>query len=84
MSRSMSRSLSRMGHRSMSRMGSSVIKFKRKGGFRSGITLGEAMSDAHLSSNDEYSLYDLAADSRGRIILKVRVSVWHLFLCSCY
>lgn len=54
-------------------MRSTVIKFKRKGGFRSGITLGEAMSDAHLSQNHEYSLYDLNADGRGRIILKIRV-----------
>ena len=72
----MSRSLSRMSrHPGMGfdSMRSTVIKFKRKGGFRSGITLGEAMSDAHLSSNDEYSLYDLNADGRGRIILKVRV-----------
>ena len=52
-----------------------VVKFKRKGGFRSGITLGEAMSDAHLSSNNFYTLYDLNADGRGRIILKVRVRV---------
>ena len=59
------------------RTSATVIKFKRKGGFRSGITLGEAMSDAHLSSNDEYSLYDLNADGRGRIILKVRV-------CLCF
>ena len=77
LSRSMSRSASRMGraygeYRGMS---ASVIKFKRKGGFRSGITLGEAMSDAHLSNNDGYSLYDLNADGRGRIILKIRVSL---------
>ena len=56
-----------------------VVKFKRKGGFRSGITLGEAMSDAHLSSNDYYSLYDLNADARGRIILKIRVRVLPFF-----
>ena len=73
MSRTMSRSLSRMGRPDYRRQGSTVIKFKRKGGFRSGITLGEAMSDAHLSQNEEYSLYDLNADGRGRIILKIRV-----------
>ena len=56
-----------------------VVKFKRKGGFRSGITLGEAMSDAHLSSNDYYSLYDLNADARGRIILKIRVRALPFF-----
>ncbi|CDO74554.1 hypothetical protein BN946_scf184632.g11 [Trametes cinnabarina] len=72
---SMSRSLSRMGRPGLEgyrRMSSTVIKFKRKGGFRSGITLGEAMSDAHLSNNYDYSLYDLNADARGRIILKVK------------
>ena len=72
----MSRSLSRMSrHAGMGydAMRSTVVKFKRKGGFRSGITLGEAMSDAHLSQNHEYSLYDLNADARGRIILKIRV-----------
>ena len=72
----MTRSLSRMSrHAGMGydAMRSTVIKFKRKGGFRSGITLGEAMSDAHLSQNHEYSLYDLNADGRGRIILKIRV-----------
>ncbi len=76
MSRSMSRSLSRMGRQTYGDyrgMSSGVIKFKRKGGFRSGITLGEAMSDAHLSGNDDYDLYYLNADARGRIILKVRV-----------
>ena len=77
MSRSMSRSRSRMSmHYDYGRSPSgTVIKFKRKGGFRSGITLGEAMSDAHLSSNNFYTLYDLNADGRGRIILKVRVRV---------
>ena len=68
-------------------MRSTVIKFKRKGGFRSGITLGEAMSDAHLSSNHDYTLYDLNADARGRIILKIRVRILSLRYtadkCSC-
>ncbi|KAI0637911.1 hypothetical protein C8Q77DRAFT_1048613 [Trametes polyzona] len=72
---SMSRSMSRMGRPTLDgyrRMSSMVIKFKRKGGFRSGITLGEAMSDAHLSNNYDYTIYDLNADARGRIILKVK------------
>ncbi|KAI0650132.1 hypothetical protein C8Q79DRAFT_998051 [Trametes meyenii] len=72
---SMSRSLSRMGRPTLDgyrRMSSTVVKFKRKGGFRSGITLGEAMSDAHLSNNYDYSVYDLNADARGRIILKIK------------
>ena len=76
----MSRSASRMSmrggfdYRAGRALSGTVVKFKRKGGFRSGITLGEAMSDAHLSNNDYYSLYDLNADARGRIILKLRVS----------
>ncbi|KAI0771964.1 hypothetical protein BD413DRAFT_604099 [Trametes elegans] len=77
MSRTMSRSMSRMGRPTLDgyrRMSSTVVKFKRKGGFRSGITLGEAMSDAHLSNNHDYSLYDLNADGRGRIILKIKWS----------
>ncbi|KAI0824679.1 hypothetical protein BC628DRAFT_1410806 [Trametes gibbosa] len=72
---SMSRSVSRMGRPALDgyrRMSSTVIKFKRKGGFRSGITLGEAMSDAHLTNNYDYSVYDLNADARGRINLKVK------------
>ncbi|KAH9927137.1 uncharacterized protein BXZ73DRAFT_49150 [Epithele typhae] len=83
-SNSLTRSMSRMSRRNSTYdlraaggaggLSGAVIKFKRKGGFRSGITLGEAMSDAHLSSNDNYSLYDLNADSRGRIILKLRWS----------
>ena len=56
------------------RYGSQIIKFKRKGGFRSGVTLGEAMSNVRLSSNDSYSYHDLGVDHRGKIILKIRVS----------
>lgn len=54
------------------RLSSMLIKFKRKGGFRGGITLGEAMSNVRLSGNDSYSYHDLGVDHRGRIILKVR------------
>lgn len=50
------------------------IKFRRKGGFRSGISLGEAMANVRLSGNDSYYFQDLNVDSRGRIILKIRVS----------
>ena len=49
------------------------IKFRRKGGFRSGISLGEAMANVRLSSNDEYTFNDLNVDGRGRVILKIRV-----------
>ncbi|KAJ3478123.1 hypothetical protein NLI96_g9984 [Meripilus lineatus] len=54
------------------RWSSSLIKFKRKGGMRSGITLGEAMSSVRLSGNDSYSFYDLNVDHRGRILLQIR------------
>lgn len=49
------------------------IKFKRKGSFVAGIGLDEAQSHVRLSNNDGYSLYDLHADSRGSILLKVKV-----------
>lgn len=55
------------------RPGSLSIKFKRKGSFMAGIGLDEAQSHMRLSNNDAYSLYDLHADSRGRILLKVKV-----------
>ncbi|CCM03389.1 uncharacterized protein FIBRA_05519 [Fibroporia radiculosa] len=54
------------------RRNSSMIKFKRKGGFRSGIMLGEAMANVQLSSNDYYTSYDLGADHRGKISLRIR------------
>ncbi|CAL1701600.1 unnamed protein product [Somion occarium] len=73
------RRYSSMSHRSRPRLdhyarryGSTIIKFKRKGGFRSGITLGEAMSNVRLSSNDQYSYHDLGVDHRGRMLLKIR------------
>ncbi|KZT72685.1 hypothetical protein DAEQUDRAFT_664117 [Daedalea quercina L-15889] len=63
---------SRMGYDGHRGLGSTLIKFKRKGGFRSGITLGEAMSSVMLSGNDSYSHYDFNADHRGKIVLKIR------------
>jgi len=51
-----------------------LIKFKRKGGFRSGISLGEAMANIRLSGNDSYTFHDLNVDHRGRILLKIRWS----------
>ena len=60
---------------SFRRMSNTLIKFRRKGGFRSGISLGEAMASVRLSSNDAYTFQDLNVDSRGRIILKIRVSM---------
>ena len=58
---------------SFRRMSGVLIKFRRKGGFRSGITLGEAMANVRLSGNDSYTFHELNVDSRGRIILKIRV-----------
>jgi hypothetical protein len=55
------------------RPSSGVIKFKRKGALTPGITLGEAQSHVRLSNNDIYSVHDLHADPRGRILLKIRV-----------
>ena len=60
-------------------MRSTVIKFKRKGSFVAGIGLDEAQSHIRLSNNDAYSLYDFHADSRGRILLKVKVRDDFLF-----
>ncbi|KAF8897202.1 hypothetical protein BD779DRAFT_358231 [Infundibulicybe gibba] len=48
------------------------IKFKRKGAFTAGISLREAQSHVRLSGNDSYSIHDLHADGRGRILLKVK------------
>ncbi|KAI0347496.1 hypothetical protein BDW22DRAFT_533546 [Trametopsis cervina] len=62
-----------LGRGASMRMSSTVaVKFRRKGGFRSGITLGEAMASVRLSGNDSYTFHDLNVDSRGRIILKIR------------
>ena len=65
---------SRYGMDSHRRYSGTIIKFKRKGGFRSGISLGEAMANVRLSGNDSYTYSDFAVDGRGRIMLKIRVS----------
>jgi hypothetical protein len=49
------------------------IKFKRKGSFVAGISLPEAQSHVRLSNNDSYTIHDFHADTRGRILLKIRV-----------
>jgi hypothetical protein len=71
-------------YRRGSRPGSLRIKFKRKGAFVAGVGLDEAQSHTRLSNNDGYSLYDLHADSRGRILLKVKVSNNSLFSLNHY
>ena len=58
---------------SFRRVSSTLVKFRRKGGFRSGVSLGEAMANVRLSGNDSYTFHELNVDTRGRIILKVRV-----------
>ncbi|TCD66836.1 hypothetical protein EIP91_000914 [Steccherinum ochraceum] len=74
------RRFSSMSHRtrpsldSYRRYSSTMIKFRRKGGFRSGVTLGEAMANVRLSGNDSYSFHDLGVDHRGRMILRIRWS----------
>jgi hypothetical protein len=57
------------------RPGSLSIKFKRKGAFMAGIGLDEAQSHMRLSNNDAYTIHDLHADPRGRILLKIKVRV---------
>lgn len=55
-------------------IGSIRIKFKRKGSFTAGITLGEAQASVRLSGNHSYTKYDLHCDYGGRIFLRVQVS----------
>jgi len=54
------------------RSGSSIIKFKRKGAFRSGVTLSEAQANVRLSGWDSYTYHDLGVDARGKIYMRIR------------
>jgi len=54
------------------RLSSITIKLKRKGAFRSGITIGDAQSNVRLSGADSYTFRDFNADIRGRISLKIK------------
>jgi len=54
------------------RLSSTTIKLKRKGAFRSGITIGDAQSNVRLSGADSYTFRDFNADIRGRISLKIK------------
>lgn len=47
------------------------VKFKRKGAFRSGITLGEAQANVRLAGYDSYTFNDLGVDHRGKIYVKI-------------
>ncbi|KAI6004162.1 hypothetical protein EDD15DRAFT_2222918 [Pisolithus albus] len=60
------------GFSPFSRGGGGIVKFKRKGAFRSGITLGEAQANILLSGQDSYTLEDLSVDYRGKIFVHVR------------
>jgi len=51
----------------------SVLKFKLKGGYHSGVTLAEAMDNVRLSGDKTYSHRDLSVDSRGNLYMKI---VW--------
>ncbi|KAH7931374.1 hypothetical protein BV22DRAFT_1053341 [Leucogyrophana mollusca] len=52
--------------------GPSIVKFKRKGAFRSGVTLSEAQANVRLSGYDSYTYHDLNVDARGKIYLRIR------------
>ncbi|KAH7888064.1 hypothetical protein F5I97DRAFT_1806184 [Phlebopus sp. FC_14] len=54
------------------RGGPSMIKFKRKGAFTSGVTIGEAQANVRLSGWDSYTLHDLNVDNRGKIYVNIR------------
>lgn len=49
-----------------------VLKFKRKGAFRAGITIGEAQANVRLSGSDMYTFQDLGVDARGKIYVNLR------------
>ncbi|KAG1753676.1 uncharacterized protein EDB91DRAFT_1242651 [Suillus paluster] len=50
---------------------SGIVKFKRKGAFRGGLTLGEAQANVRLAGWDSYSFNDLGVDHRGKIYVKI-------------
>ena len=52
-----------------------VLKFKRKGAFRAGITIGEAQANVRLSDSDSFTMQDLGVDIRGKIYVNLRVSL---------
>ena len=52
-----------------------ILKFKRKGAFRAGITIGEAQANVRLSDADSFTMQDLGVDLRGKIYVNLRVSL---------
>jgi hypothetical protein len=59
-----------------------TVKFKRKGAFRSGITLGEAQANVRLSGWDSYTFSDLNVDVRGKIYVNIRVGLFETGICA--
>ncbi|KAI0069183.1 hypothetical protein BV25DRAFT_1791661 [Artomyces pyxidatus] len=57
---------------SFRRIGGTHIKFRVKGSYHPGVTLGEAMGNVRLSSSSAYTFHELNTDSRGRLTLRVR------------
>jgi len=51
---------------------STVVKFRAKASFRSGISLAEAVSGVKLSGGDYLRWHEINADARGKIFLRVK------------
>jgi hypothetical protein len=49
-----------------------ILKFKRKGAFRAGITIGEAQANVRLSDADMFTIQDLGVDLRSKIYVNLR------------
>jgi len=49
----------------------SILKFKIKGGYHSGVSLIEAMDNVRLSGDKTYSHRDLNTDGRGNLYMKI-------------
>lgn len=56
------------------RLSGAVVKLKRKGASRSGLSLGDAQNNVRLSGNNSYTFADFNCNVHGRITLKIRVS----------
>lgn len=52
-----------------------ILKFKRKGAFRAGITIGEAQANVRLSDVEAFTLQDLGVDLRGKVYVNLRVGL---------
>jgi len=61
------------GYPAYGRIGGTIVKFRPRNSFRSGISLLEAMSSyVRLAHNSGYRWYDLNPDARGRIRMSIR------------